>query len=91
MAPRLIWPDYVAQLVHQNEFGVTFRMSLYSFNKLVDLLRLRLSVDEHQSFRCNHGEISGCVLPELVVGMSLRWLGGGQWPDIKRVFGVSRS
>ena len=91
MAPRLIWPDYVAQLVHQNEFGVTFRMSLYSFNKLVNLLQLRLSVDEHQSFRCNHGEISGRVLPELVVGMSLRWLGGGQWPDIKRVFGVSRS
>ena len=49
MAPRLIWTDYVAQLVHQNEFGVTFRMSLYSFNKLVDLLRLRLSVDEHQN------------------------------------------
>ena len=87
--PRLIWSDYVAELTHQNEFNVTFRMSLSSFNKLVDLLRLELLVDESQSHRASSG--SGPVLPELVVAMSLRWLAGGQWQDIKKVYGVSRS
>ena len=87
--PRLIWSDYVAELTHQNEFNVTFRMSISSFNKLVDLLRLELLVDESQSHRASSG--SGPVLPELVVAMSLRWLAGGQWQDIKKVYGVSRS
>jgi hypothetical protein len=88
--PRLIWADYVAELMHQNEFNVTFRMSLSSFNKLVDLLRLKLTVDEGQAIRSSSHE-SRCILPELVVAMSLRWLAGGQWQDIKKVYGVSRS
>jgi hypothetical protein len=40
--PRLIWNDDVAELMHQNEFNVTFRMSHSSFSKLVDLLRAKL-------------------------------------------------
>ena len=87
--PRLIWADYVAELTHQNEFTVTFRMSFQSFCKLVELLRVKLTVDERQGNRSS--ESSGCILPELVVAMSLRWLAGGQWPDIKKVYGVSRS
>ena len=87
--PRLIWSDYVAELIHQNEFNVTFRMSLLSFQKLADLLRPALSVDELQSERASSGR--GPVLPELVIAMSLRWLAGGQWQDIKKVYGLSRS
>jgi hypothetical protein len=34
---------------------------------------------------------SGHGLSELMVGMSLRWLAGGQWQDIKKVYGVSKS
>ena len=75
--PRLIWSDYVAELTHQNEFNVTFRMSLSSFNKLVDLLRLELLVDESQSHRASSGS-RGPVLPELVVAMSLRCM-VGRW------------
>ena len=47
--PRLIWNDYVAELMHQNEFNVTFRMSHSLFSKLVDLLRAKLEVDEKQA------------------------------------------
>ncbi|KAI2498388.1 nuclease [Fragilaria crotonensis] len=87
---RLNWTDYVTQLVvQQNEFAATFRMSLLSFNKLVDTLRVKLEVDADQAGRsCKK---SGPVLPELVVAMSLRWLAGGQWQDIKKVYGVSKS
>ena len=88
--PRLIWAEYVAELEHQNEFNVTFRMSLSSFNMLVDLLRVKLTVDENQAIRSSSDK-KGCILPELVVAMSLRWLAGGQWQDIKKVYGVSRS
>jgi hypothetical protein len=88
--PRLIWADYVAELLRQNEFNVTFRISFSSFNKLVDLLRVKLTVDESQAIRSSSNE-SGCILPELVIAMSLRWLAGGQWQDIKKVYGVSRS
>ncbi|KAI2498843.1 nuclease [Fragilaria crotonensis] len=87
--PRLIWSDYVAELTHQNEFNITFRMSLASFNKLVDLVRPALTVDELQSRRASSGRKP--VMPELVVAMSLRWLAGGQWQDIKKVYGLSRS
>jgi DDE superfamily endonuclease len=87
--PRCIWSDYVEELTHQNEFKVTFRMSLMSFNKLVQLLRPALTIDELQSSRASRGRKP--VIPELVVAMSLRWLAGGHWPDIKKVYGISRS
>jgi hypothetical protein len=87
--PRCIWSEYVEELTHQNEFKVTFRMSLMSFNKLVELLRPALTIDELQSCRASRGRKP--VIPELVVAMSVRWLAGGQWPDIKKVYGISRS
>ncbi|KAI2494127.1 PIF1-like helicase [Fragilaria crotonensis] len=87
--PRLIWSDFVAELTHQNEFNIAFRMSLASFNKLLDLVRPALTVDELQSRRASSGRKP--VMPELVVAMPLRWLAGGQWQDIKKVYGLSRS
>ncbi|KAI2508591.1 nuclease [Fragilaria crotonensis] len=86
--PRLVWTDYVSQLVQQNEFSVTFRMSLVAFNKLVDILRDDLEVHLHQALRSS--KKNGPIQPELVVAMSLRWLAGGQWQDIKKVYGVSK-
>ena len=80
---------YVAELIHQNEFNVTFRMSQVSFQKLAELLRPALSVNESPSYCALSG--SGLVLPELVIAMSLRWLAGGQWQDIEKVYGVNRS
>ena len=86
---RLNWTDYVTQLVQQNEFAATFRMSLLSFNKLVETLRLKLEVDADQARRsCKK---SSPVFPELVVAMLVRWLAGEQWQDIKKVFGLSKS
>jgi len=49
--PRLVWTDYVSQLIQQNEFSVTFRMSLFAFNKLVEILRDDLEVHYHQALR----------------------------------------
>ena len=87
--PRLIWPEYVEELIHQNEFDLTFRMSFLSFCKLVELLRVKLTVDDRQGNRSSEG--SGCIMPELVVAMTLRWLAGGVWQDIKKVYGISGS
>ncbi len=33
---------------------------------------------------------NGPIQLELVIAMSLRWLTGGQWQDIKKVYGVSK-
>jgi hypothetical protein len=64
-------------------------MSLLSFNKLEKTLSVKLEVDAFQARRsCKK---SGPVLPELMVAMSLRWLAGGQWQDIKKVYGVSKA
>jgi hypothetical protein len=56
----------------------------------VDLLRLKLTVDERQVIWSSSHK-SGCILPEMVVAMALRWLAGGQWQDTKKLYGVSRS
>ena len=87
---RLNWTDYLTQLVQQNEFAATLRMSLLSFNKLAETLRVKLQVDADQSQRsCKK---SGPFLPELMIAMSLRSLAGGQWLDIKKVlYKVSKS
>jgi hypothetical protein len=47
--PRLVWTDYVSQLIQQNKFSVSFRMSLFAFNKLVEILRDDLEVHYHQA------------------------------------------
>jgi hypothetical protein len=85
----LNWTDYVTQLLQQNEFAATFRMSLLSFNELVEILRVKLEVDADQARRSC--KTSGPLLPELVVAMLLQCLAGGQWQDIKKVYGVRKS
>ncbi len=67
--PRLVWTDYVSQLIQQNEFSVTFRMSLFAFNKLVEILRDDLEVHYNQALRSS--KKNGPIQPELVVAMSL--------------------
>ena len=67
--PRLIWADYAAELLHQNELNITFQMSASTFIKLVGPLRVSLAVDEKQALRsaCSKdSSLAGCILPELV-------------------------
>jgi hypothetical protein len=42
--PRLVWTEFVSQCIQQNEFSVTFRMSLFAFNKLAEILLVDLEV-----------------------------------------------
>jgi hypothetical protein len=65
----LIWADYAAELLHQNELNITFQMSASTFIKLVGPLRVSLAVDEKQALRsaCSKdSSLAGCILPELV-------------------------
>ena len=78
----------MSQLIQQNEFSVTFCMSLFAINKLVGILRDDLEVHYHQALRSS--KKNGPIQPELVVAMSLQWLAGGQWQDIKKIYGVSK-
>jgi hypothetical protein len=65
----LIWADYAAELLHQNELNVTFRMSASTFNKLVGLRQVSLVVNEKQALQSACSKDSspaGCIIPELV-------------------------
>ena len=86
---RIVWNKYLQQMHHQNEFCETFRMSLPTFEKLVALVRKDLLVDELQAYRSCKG--FGSCYPEMIVAFSLRWLSGGQWQDLKIVYGISRT
>ena len=85
---RLVWDDYVAKLEHKNEFHGHFRMSKKAFTKLCELLRVYIAVDE---VKARNSVDTEPIYPELVVAVSIRWLAGGIWDDIKDAFGISRS
>lgn len=58
-------------------------MSLPSFYKLVDLIRVGLEVDDLRSGK------DGTILPEISVFCTIRWLAGGSYLDIFAITGVS--
>ena len=79
----------MGKLLHTNEFQVTFWMSLATFDNLLGILYDTLLVDVKKSEA--GGEGTSTIFSELVVAMSLRWLAGGVWQDIKQVYGVSKA
>ena len=64
-------------------------MSEDSFNKLVDLLRPMIAIDQRQSMRSTQGAYP--ITPEITVGAGLRYLGGGAIHMIGDSFNCSES
>ena len=79
----------MGKLLFANEFQVKFWMSLATFDKFLGILYDTLLVNVKKSEA--GGEGTSPIFPELVVAMSLRWLAGGVWQDIKQVYGVSKA
>lgn len=63
-------------------------MLLLSFCKLVDILQPLVLSNKLQSFRSTGGNTP--IVPELVVGARLRFLGGSAHKDIADMYGISK-
>ena len=70
----------------RHEFTRMFRMDHDTFMYLVDKLEPLIDKNFHQAERGG-----GYISPVLRVGMTVRWLAGGSYLDIKSQYGIARS
>ena len=84
---RLNWDEHVQKLQHTKQFHSRYHMTLPSFNKLVELLRPSIVVNETKS-RNSTGN-NEPIYPEMIVGAGLRFLGGSFYKDIEDIYGIS--
>ena len=81
---KLNWERLLEKHKHLPSFRRHLRMSVTSFQKLVDFIRTEVDVDESQA-----GKRGGKIIPELCVYCTLRYLAGGSYTDIHLQTGVS--
>jgi len=74
---------HTEQLIHENRFHTEMRMSPDAVSKLIDILEPQLQRVEYNS------RSEGPILPEHIVGVSLRTLAGGKLSDIRHIFKMS--
>ena len=84
---RIDWEGKVAELIRLNKFKTRFRMSKESFDKLLVILRPKVSVCEKQSRRSTGG--NDPIIPEVVVGCGLEFMAGKTFNDISNWYGMS--
>ena len=83
---RLEWHMYTQKLQKENSFERMYRMSLESFNKLLEMLRKRLTVNAIYS-KLRTGQ--GMITPEIILHCVIRWLAGGSYLDIRTIAEIS--
>ena len=84
---RVNWEEHVRDLLKEgNEFRKDYRMSHASFNKLCNILRPSIQVDEEMSRRRTGQEP---ISPEMMLHCLIRYLAGGSLRDIRLVVGIS--
>lgn len=72
---------------HTRGFVSKYHMTETAFNKLVDLLRPRVTLNAQKSMNSTSGNYP--IIPEIVVGIGLRFLGGGgKLKSLEDVFGI---
>ena len=82
---RVDWEQHVIKLLHEKRFNNEYKMSYEAFYNLTDILSPCLQRQEY-----NSRSISP-VSVEVIIGLGLRFLGGGNVSDIRHVFGTSRA
>ena len=87
--PRMDLERDLEMLRRTNQFQCRYHMSEQAFNKLVELLRPKLSVDVTQSKRSTSG--NGPITTEVIVGMGLRFLGGELIKSTYWHYGLSKA
>ena len=86
---RLKWSQHVRRLEREGMFRKMYRMSVTSFDKLVNLLRPWLQVNLKQSRNASKGNQP--IVPEIIMHCTLRYLAGGALHDIRVCAGLSVS
>ena len=86
---RLNWKKHVKMLRRERQFKEMYRMRHTSFNKLLDLLRPSLIVNDKQARCASKGHSP--IIPELILHCTLRYLAGGSVHDIRVTAGLSRA
>jgi hypothetical protein len=84
---RMVWENRVASLTPQ-EFKRTYRMSLKTFNFVLERIRRRITSKAPKKAR---RDTHGAVPAELLLSMTLRFLAGGSYLDIYQMHGVGKS
>ena len=74
-------------LHHTKKFQSLYHMSLRLFNKLVDMLRPLLVVDERQSR--NSTRNNKLIFPKLIVELGLQYFGGTYIKVLGVFYGIS--
>ena len=80
---RLLWNDFLLEYGDGKTFKRHLRMSITSFNKLLNLLRPVIERDETMA---RHGSY---IRPELALYATLRFLAGGSYTDVFITLGIS--
>jgi len=80
---RVDWQDYVDR-TSPKEFRAAFRMTLESFNVLLDVIRPHISAKEPAKASGN----SGVIVPEVRLAVALRVLAGGSLHDLKMAWHI---
>lgn len=83
---RLRWQQHVQLLLHENQFHVMYRMTIGSFNKLLELLTPKLQLNERFG-RLSSGEPISC---EIMLHCTIRYLAGGSYHDIRQTASISK-
>ena len=83
---RMDWHRHVESLLHENLFHVKYRMSLVTFNKLLNLLRPTLQLNDKYAVMTGMEPI--CC--EIMLHCTIRFLSGGSYHDICATVSISK-
>ncbi len=82
---RLRWQQHKQLLLHENQFHIMYRMTIGSFNKLLELLTPTLQLNERFG-RLSSGEPISC---EIMLHCTYRYSAGGSYHGIRQTASIS--
>jgi hypothetical protein len=82
---RIQWNVHVAQLLHEEQFENTYRMSFQCWDRLTFVLEQHLLRNSSKS-RCSEP-----ITIQLIMGIGMMFLAGGSINQTRHIFGLSRS
>ena len=85
----LNWQHHVKLLLKEGLFKRMYRMSLESFEKLLEMLQPWLLVNQEKARNASKGEDP--ISAELIMHCTLRYLAGGSVHDIRTTAGMSKT
>jgi hypothetical protein len=85
-----VWDSILSSSELENNFKSLFRISRRLFNFITLQLADDLACDKRFSF-AGTGGVNSSISPEIIVGMSLRYLGGADYVSIFSMFKISSS